>query len=100
MSKTLSMISWTASREELNLVGRIVERAEREGLVFGDKMRLEMDLIACNANGTPLDLSGLVESSRLDFAHDLGGIASHINRRTGTLMDCFVPRYAVQNQTK
>jgi len=51
-----------------------------------------MDLVAVNKT-SPLDLDGLLLSSEEDLLHDVFGIATHLDRSTGTLMDCFVPRY-------
>ena len=95
--RILSTINWEVSSQDAELIDRIVDRAKREKLTFSDSMRLEMDLRACHANGMPLALEQLLKAARIDFAHDLAGITRHINRRTGTLMDCFVPRYALQN---
>ena len=62
-----------------------------------DQMTLEMDLTACHANGNPMDFQRLLGAHRTapqDFWHDLNGIILNINRKTGKLGDCFVPRYS------
>lgn len=91
-------IAWDVSREAADLIGRIADRAiglltippadqqARTGLV--------MDLIACHRNGCELDLAGLLTASDFDFIHDIGGIHRHLDRKTGRLTDCFVPRYS------
>lgn len=54
----------------------------------------DMDLSACHANGCPLDFEKLANAPEADFMHDVFGIRKHINRTTGELMDCFLPRCA------
>lgn len=63
------------------------------------RLEVTMDLTACHLNGCPLDLDGLLNAGQGDFMHDVAGIMRHINRRTGQLENCFLPRYAsVQRQ--
>ena len=62
-----------------------------------DQMAVEMDLTACHASGNPMDFQRLLDAHRTapqDFWHDLNGIILNINRKTGKLGDCFVPRYS------
>jgi hypothetical protein len=54
-----------------------------------------MDLEACHASGCPLDLRGLLDAADMDYWHDISGINQHLDRETGHLMNCFVPRYAL-----
>lgn len=58
-----------------------------------DRLSLLMDLTACHANGMPLKLDELAKAEDFDFAHDVFGIQRHIDRNTGKLTDCFVPRF-------
>ena len=60
----------------------------------GDFVTLEMDLIATHLHIIPLDLSKLLDSLDADFAHDINGIAWHIDRGTGTMCGHFSPRCA------
>ena len=53
-----------------------------------------MDVDACHSNGCPLQLQALLAADDFNFAHDVFGIRANINRHTGQLMNCFVPRYA------
>jgi hypothetical protein len=53
-----------------------------------------MDLSAVHAH-TPLRLEELAEADDFNLAHDVCGIQRHLDRRTGKLGGCFVPRYAV-----
>jgi hypothetical protein len=41
-----------------------------------------------------LKLSDLLTSNNQDFAHDFIGIQRHMNRESGIVENCFVPRYA------
>jgi len=44
--------------------------------------------------GVELDLHGLLFSSDFDFMHDMSGIFNFMDRETGKLKNCFLPRYA------
>lgn len=57
-------------------------------------MDADMDVTACHVNGCPLKLNELLAADEFNFAHDVFGIRRHINRETGKLEDCFLPRYA------
>ena len=87
------ILNWKVSREEHELIMAIVKRA---ATVVPDINRLElnMDITAAHANGCPLKLKELLEAPDFDFSHDVFGIQRHINRNTGKLEDCFLPRYA------
>ena len=73
-------------------------RAEAFNLLAGkgrlDRMSASMDLTACHLNGCPLKLQALLDSEPGDFRHDVFGIFKHIDRATGELTRCFLPRYA------
>lgn len=86
------MINWKISEDDRILIQAIAERAY-VGLGL-DHTRTMMDLTASHANGNPLKLEGLLNANIGDFGHDVGGIARFINRSTGELTDCFVPRYS------
>lgn len=86
-----------ASPEDLNLIIKIVVRAaslmslEQLG---NDRLTTAMDLTACHENGCPLDLAGLLKANQTDFVHDVSGICTHINRKTGMLEGLFSPRFS------
>jgi hypothetical protein len=89
--------SFDISREEHEIIQKIVDRAigaAREAGIRVDRMTMLMDLTATHANGMPLRLVSLLEAESFDFNHDVFGISRHINRQTGQLEDCFVPRFA------
>ncbi len=51
-----------------------------------------MDLEACHCNGTPLNLPKLLNAGDGDFGHDVFGIRRFIDRTTGEMTSCFLPR--------
>ncbi len=55
---------------------------------------MEMDITATHANCCPLRLADLLDANDADFAHDVFGIARHLDRSTGKLTGMFVPRFA------
>lgn len=92
-------INFRVSPEEHDLIRRIVERAyplfAEAGYEDVEKLDIHMDITACHANGCPLKLQALLDADDFQFAHDVFGISGHMNRRTGQLEGCFLPRYAV-----
>jgi len=91
-------ISFDVSRFELKVIGRITDRAMAEAKEAGvalNRQTVMMDLMACHANGCPLKLDELEKAPGFDFAHDVFGIMRHMDRTTGKLGGCFVPRYAM-----
>ena len=93
------MINWHTTKEELESIVRIAERAKIVADNHGYDVPYReflMDLIACHANGCPLALEELLNAGAFDFSHDVWGIRQHINRETGQLEHCFIPRYAAR----
>lgn len=92
------MIKWTASKFESEIINRIADRAvsmaEKLGVNY-EKMTAYMDIEACHCNGMPLDLARLEAADDGNFGHDVFGIRRHINRSTGQIENCFVPRFAL-----
>ena len=93
------MISFKTTATEQEMISSIAERAIRAArkvsieYPFVDAM---MDITAVHANGMPLRLAELLEADDFDFNHDIFGIRRHLDRQTGTLRDCFVPRHVRQ----
>lgn len=91
------MINWTHSRETMELEAEIAKRAvkmaEKIGIKY-NQMTAIADIDACHSNGTPLKLAELLAADDANFAHDVFGIRQNINRETGKLENCFLPRYA------
>ena len=87
-------IDFAVTRAEHDLIHQIVKRAMSEHPGYFDPLTLDMDLTAAHMNGCRLDLSALLAAEAFDFAHDIAGISRHIDRESGELGDCFVPRFA------
>lgn len=89
----ITEISFAVTKEESLLAAKIANRAR----LLGDPrstVDIAMDIEATHANGCPLDLEKLYEFDDFNFKHDIYGIARHIDRRTGKLTRCFLPRCA------
>lgn len=93
------MLNMKVPKGDLDKITKIMLRAASilnlEYTFHSSRLQLSMDLTACHANGCPLDLDGLLNADKGDFLHDVTGIMAHINRQTGQLEDCFLPRYAL-----
>jgi hypothetical protein len=70
---------------------RAVSMAEAAGFSY-PMLDAEMDITATHANGCHLDLDRLAAADNFNFAHDIYGIRRHLDRETGKLTNCFVPR--------
>lgn len=85
------------TREEIitiiNLEQALYNRAQRMNLTFGSKSTfiLDMDNAIDSFN---LDLQRLLEADDFNFAHDIIGIQTNINRGTKKFENFFVPRFA------
>ena len=90
------ILNWKTSKAEYDAIASIAQRATklaaRLGVIYPLRDAM-MDLTATHANGMPIDLDGLATAPEADFGHDVFGIYRHLDRNTGRLMDCFVPRY-------
>lgn len=94
----MNAINWNASKEDSDTIFAIVDRAlvaikNHTGREL-DRTSLAMDLTATHLNGTPLRLAELLAADDYNFAHDVVGIINNVNRRTGKLENCFLPRFA------
>ncbi len=89
------IMNWRITRTETALIAEIAERARRDlPALGGTKLDLVMDLTAVHANGCRLRLQALLDAPPFDFKHDIVGIRRHIDRNTGQLLDCFLPRFS------
>ena len=88
------MVNFDTTREEARLIMGIAKRTAAHAAHGFDLLACEMDITACHANGCPLDLARLLAAEDFNFAHDVYGIMAHIDRSTGKLRDCFLPRFA------
>jgi len=86
------MLKFTKSKLENEFIEQILERIIAK-FPETDRLSMYMDLSACNAQ-CPLKLDKLLVADEFNFWHDVSGIRQHINRQTGLLEDCFLPRFA------
>lgn len=101
------VISFATSREDAELIWDIARRAvetarkvlmRSRGRIDGDLVNAQlwaMDITAVHCNGRPLRLRELYLADDFNFSHDVFGIHRHLDRETGELGWCFVPRFAV-----
>lgn len=103
-SPTYAQISFSTSNRDADLIAQIAERAERMAAMHRHPrdrrkvMDYNMDITAAHANGCRLQLRQLLNADDFNFAHDVFGIERHLNRTTGALEDCFLPRFAARSQ--
>lgn len=89
-------VQFNCAPEDHRTIAKIAQRAVAMNPDY-DFRTADMDVTACHCNGTPLRLTALLGADAFNFAHDVFGIARHIDRETGRLAGCFVPRFAVPN---
>ena len=97
MSTEKSLISFDCSLEDAHLIKKIVQRGVEMSARYAvpiDSLQAAMDITAVHCNGTRLKLWQFYASDNSDFSHDFAGIGIHIDRETGKLKNCFVPRFA------
>lgn len=92
-------INWSRiSRFEDDLISKIADRGikltEQLGGPPVEKTEAVMDISAAHL-AVGLRLDQFVTMRDPDFAHDFFGIRATINRRTGKLENCFLPRCAL-----
>ena len=74
---------------EMRIIDAIVHRAR----AWLPDDGLKMDLISTHLR-VPLRLQELLDADDFNFAHDIVGIAQHLNRETLRLQDGWMPRFA------
>lgn len=98
-------INFTVTDEEKEGIEKIASRAlrfiEENSADLAPWVRkltrteIEMDITAAHCNGCRLDLTKFLNFPASDFGHDLFGIGRYLDRDTGELLECFVPRCAL-----
>ena len=89
-------IKFDASRTEARIIHEIAQRAMKLSARIRDPfttLDISMDITAVHCNGCPLRLEALRDADDFNFAHDILGIRRHLDRDTGQLGDCFLPRF-------
>ena len=87
------MLNWNATRDEMDLIVKIMDRVQEAGSTI-DRREVSMDLEAVHCNGCPLELDRMASGHIGDVLHDVHGISKNIDRKTGKLKRGFQPRFA------
>ena len=87
------MVEFNCTLDEMELVSKIVDRAVGRWTNI-DRMSLMMDLEATHSNGCELEFRLMLKADDYNLSHDIFGIMKHIDRETGELTDCFIPRFS------
>jgi hypothetical protein len=87
------------TKKEYKIIGKIADRAlviarDAQPGFPRDRIDIMMD-VECCIETCPLNLDKLLAADNYTFAHDVFGIAQHLNRRTRRLENCFVPRCSI-----
>ncbi|MBP1296650.1 DUF6874 family protein [Bradyrhizobium elkanii] len=93
----MSQVSFSCTEQEGKVARAIARRARAlllDHKVDRDVLDITMDIVATHCNGNPLRLDDLLAADDVNFLHDLGGIARHLNRETGKLGNHFSPRFS------
>lgn len=92
------MLSFDVSAADSQVILKLARRARALEIHHGgsgrDLMSWTMDFTATHANGNPLRLDELLAADDTNFAHDAFGICRHLDRETGQIGGCFLPRYS------
>jgi len=90
----MAEVSFEVSAHDSRVIMEIAKRAKSIGRPGWSLMDWTMDITACHANGNPLRLEALRDADDFNFAHDVYGIHACLDRETGRLMNCFLPRFS------
>lgn len=96
------MVKFDVTLDDAELIRSIALRAygiatRKAGGVREGMPKLQdwmMDITAVHANGCRLRLDELLKADDFNFTHDVFGIHQYLDRQTGVLGRCFVPRFA------
>ena len=81
--------------DEVDLMIRVAERVDSLNM-FADgsypRIIMVLDLAAVNGY-IGMDFEALLNADDFNFAHDIVGIRNHLDRETGRLGNCFLPRF-------
>ena len=79
----------------MTLIKKIAKRAKVDFNDHRSLVDIAMDITATHNNGCKLRLDELLKADDFNFAHDIAGISSNIDRNNGKLKNCFLPRYSL-----
>ena len=80
------------TKEDFEVIERLVRRLSSFPGIEVNEVSVQRDIMATHISGCPLDLEKLEGFDNFEFLHDVGGIIDHLDRKTGKLKDCFLPR--------
>ena len=78
--------------DEITLIGLIADKAIETSIEI-DKTTIMMDLIATHKH-IKLDLGRMAKGNIGDIMHDIVGIYNNLDRTTGEMQNCFLPRFS------
>lgn len=91
-------VEFHATKEEHEIIGKIWKRilpTYKRMKIYQEKgaqLDFRMDMVAIHTNDCPIDFQKLLDADEFTFHHDISGIRNNIDRSTGTLRNCFLPR--------
>ena len=90
-------INFKATPTDLALIEGIIDRGWAIPWLrasYENRMDMLMDVTAVHLNGNPLRLKEMLGADDFNFAHDMSGICSCLDRNTGKLTHGFSPRFS------
>lgn len=87
------MASFYDSVKDIYLTTKIIERADKLGLLKDD-LFLVIELTIANIHICPIDFERFLNSSENEFSREFTGIFKHLNVIDGTFDNGFRPRFA------
>jgi hypothetical protein len=97
----MAIVRFKVAPHEQTIIAAIARRAHFMARRSGVRYEVQdamMDVTATHSNGCRLDLQKLHDAPDFDFAHDAFGIRQHLDRDTGKLQHCFLPRCAAREE--
>lgn len=81
------------NKERFMMYVKVAERSEQLGIGYGDRFTRIMDIEHAD-NQFNLRLDDFIKADDINFVHDFCGIQASIDRSTGVIGKCFLPRFA------
>lgn len=83
-------------KDKFDTIIKLIERAEKFARKYPgvriDRLTSMLDIENANKQ-YPLDLDAMLAADDSNFVHDFFGIRTNMDRQTGLLANCFVPRF-------
>ena len=87
---------------QLDLIQKIADRAVSEYALHNirvNRLDVLMDITAVHFGGCKLRLDDMLAADEFNFIHDITGINRNLDRDSGTLANCFRPRFSERVQS-